>query len=83
MTRAIAAACALVLAGCANFTEEQCRSANWYSLGAQDALIHGLPPQIDQIAHQCGKVGVQVPAQAYMDGWLAGDRERVVQIKPQ
>jgi hypothetical protein len=72
-----------LLTGCANFTEEQCRRANWHSIGEQDALVHGLPPQINQISYQCQKVGVQVPQQAYMDGWLAGDGERTVRIKPQ
>ena len=69
-----------LLAGCANFTEQQCRSANWYDIGEQDALFHGLRPQIHQIAHQCGKVGVEVPEKAYMDGWNAGNRERAVRI---
>jgi hypothetical protein len=69
-----------LLGGCANFTEEQCRSADWYSLGEQDALFHGLRPQIQQIAEQCRKVGVEVPENAYMDGWNTGNRERAVRI---
>jgi hypothetical protein len=81
VTRALAAAlCALVLSSCANFTPEQCRSANGYDLGYQDALLYGLQPQINQIAYQCQKVGVQVPEKDYMDGWTAGDRERAMRI---
>lgn len=73
-TRTLLATCAL-LAGCANYTPEQCRTANWYSLGEQDALLYGLQPQIDQIAYQCQKVGVQVSEKDYMEGWVEGDRE--------
>ena len=72
-------ACAL-LSGCASFTEQECRSANWYYLGEQDALTHGLRPQINQIAHQCQKFGVQVPENQYMAGWDAGNRERAVRL---
>ena len=68
-------ACAL-LAGCTTFTEQECRSSKWYHLGEQDALTHGLQPQIDQIVFQCQKLGVQVPQGEYMAGWTAGDRER-------
>jgi type IV pilus biogenesis protein CpaD/CtpE len=70
-------ACALV-SGCASFTEDQCRTANWYYLGEQDARTHGLQPQIDQIVHQCAKFGVQVPEQQYMRGWYDGDRYRAL-----
>jgi len=72
-------ACAL-LSGCANFSAEQCRAGNWYSLGEQDALIYGLQPQIDVIAHQCQKFGVQVAEKEYMDGWTYGNRERYLRL---
>jgi hypothetical protein len=70
-----------LVAGCANIKADQCRSANWYSIGAQDAYLYGLRPQITAIAHECEKVGVQVPEGAYMDGWRAGDRERAVRTQ--
>lgn len=69
-----------LLAGCANFSPEQCRAGNWYNLGEQDALIYGLQPQIDVIAYQCQKFGVQVPANEYMDGWTSGNRERYLRL---
>jgi len=78
-TSSLLAACAL-LSACANFTPEQCRSANWYSLGEQDALLYGLQPQIHHMAYECQKVGVQVPEKDYMDGWTVGDRERAVRM---
>ena len=82
MTRSIRPlllACAL-LAGCTTFTEQACRSSNWHHLGEQDALTHGLQPQINQIAFQCQKLGVQVPQGEYMAGWTAGDRERKLRL---
>jgi hypothetical protein len=78
-TRRLLFACAL-LAGCTTFTEQDCRSSNWYHLGEQDALTHGLQPQIDQIAFQCQKLGVQVPQAEYMAGWTAGERERKLRL---
>ena len=69
-----------LLAGCSTFTEEDCRTSNWHHLGEQDALTHGLQPQINQIAFQCEKLGVQVPQGEYMAGWTAGDRERKLRL---
>jgi hypothetical protein len=77
--RTLLVAC-LFLGGCANFSEQQCRATSWYSLGEQDALIYGLQPQIDAIAYQCQKFGVQVPAKEYMDGWTYGNRERYLRL---
>jgi hypothetical protein len=65
-----------LLAGCSTFREQDCRTSDWQHLGEQDALTHGLQPQINQIAFQCQKLGVQVPQGEYMAGWTAGERER-------
>ena len=78
-TRRLLFACAL-LAGCTTFTEQDCRTSNWYHLGEQDALTHGLQPQINQIAFQCQELGVQVPESQYMAGWYAGNRERASRL---
>jgi hypothetical protein len=72
-------ACAL-LAGCTPFTEQDCRNSNWQHLGEQDALTHGLQPQINQIAFQCRKLGVQVAEKDYMAGWYEGNRERALRL---
>lgn len=72
-------ACALI-SGCATFTEQDCRTSNWYRLGEQDALTHGLQPQINQIVFQCQKLGVQVPESEYMAGWNAGAHQRAVRL---
>jgi hypothetical protein len=70
-------ACAL-LWGCAGFSENACRSANWHYLGEQDARTHGLQPQINQIVFQCRKFGVQVPETEYMRGWYDGNQQRAL-----
>ena len=71
-------AAAVLLSGCASFTEQECRTANWHYLGEQDARTHGLQPQIHQIVHQCAKFGVQVPENEYMRGWYDGDQQRAL-----
>jgi Protein of unknown function (DUF2799) len=76
-TSFLLAAAALVW-GCAGFTEEGCRTANWYYLGEQDAATHRLQPQISQIVFQCQKFGVQVPEEDYMRGWYDGDQRRAL-----
>jgi hypothetical protein len=70
-------ACTL-LWGCASFTEHDCRTADWYYLGEQDARTHGLQPQINQIVFQCQKFGVQVPEKDYMRGWYDGNQRRAL-----
>jgi hypothetical protein len=79
MMRIVGLAVAL-LAGCVSMSEADCRTADWYYLGEQDARTHGLQPQINQIAFQCQKLGVQVPEQDYMDGWYDGDRQRAARL---
>jgi hypothetical protein len=69
-----------LVAGCSTFTEQDCRSSDWYHLGEQDALTHGLQPQINQIAFQCRKLGVQVAEKDYMAGWYEGNRERALRL---
>lgn len=70
----IALAC-LLAAGCAQMTESQCKSADWYQLGYRDADIYGLRPQVDQYAYQCRSFGVQPAENTYMAGWVDGFRE--------
>ena len=70
-----------LVAGCANYSAEQCSSANWYSIGQQDAYLYGLQPQIHAIEYKCQEFGVRVPEQEYMNGWRAGDRERAMRMQ--
>lgn len=73
-TRLLLLACVLV-SGCASISEQECRSANWYQLGERDALIYGMRPQVDQLAYQCGKFGVQPDEKEYLAGWQVGNWE--------
>ena len=78
-TRAVLLTVAL-LAGCAPMTEPQCRAANWYDTGEQDALTYGLRPRIDQFAYQCSKFGVQPDEKEYLAGWQVGNWERSIRV---
>jgi hypothetical protein len=76
-TASLLIACTL-LWGCAGLTEHDCRTANWYYLGEQDASTHVLQPQINQIVFQCQKFGVTVPEKDYMRGWYDGNQRRAL-----
>lgn len=64
----------LLIAGCASTMESDCRAGNWYGLGERDAMA-GLPPRIDQYAHQCSSLAVQPSEPSYMEGWQVGYTE--------
>jgi len=40
-TRSLLAAAALV-SGCAGFTEQECRTTDWYQRGELDGLVYGM-----------------------------------------
>ena len=65
----------LLLTGCAGMNESQCRNADWYKLGRNDAEIYGLRSQLDQYTKQCAPHGVKPDAPAYQLGWDDGDME--------
>lgn len=63
----------LLVGGCAvaTLTENECRGANWYARGEQDALM-GNRPKIDLYNEQCTRFGAAPSEQDYMAGWAAG-----------
>ena len=63
----------LMLGGCAAaaLTENECRGANWYDRGWNDALM-GIRPQIDGYNERCSRFGAAPSEQEYMNGWAAG-----------
>jgi Protein of unknown function (DUF2799) len=67
--------CAL-LGACAQMSEQECRTTDWYQRGEVDALVYGMRPGIDQYAYQCEKFGVRPDEARYLAGWTEGDRER-------
>lgn len=71
-------AAAALAAGCAQITEPECRTANWYQIGEQDGNIWGMRPRIDQLPYQCSGFGVVAGEKSekdYMTGWVDGYRE--------
>ena len=76
----ISIALAALAAGCAQMTEAQCRSANWYQVGLRDGDVYGLRPQIDQYAHQCRAFGIAAEEPTYMAGWVDGYREYLIRM---
>ena len=66
----------VLCAGCAGIGDADCRGANWYDMGARDALVYGLRPQVDQYAAQCARHGVALAEKEYLAGWIDGQRER-------
>ena len=64
---------ALFVTGCAaqQLTENECRRANWYERGWNDAMM-GNRPQIDRYNQECTRFGAAPGEQDYMNGWAAG-----------
>lgn len=69
-------ASAILSVACAGIGDVDCRSASWYGIGARDALVYGLRPQIDQYAARCAREGIQLAEKDYLAGWVDGERER-------
>jgi uncharacterized protein DUF2799 len=66
----------LAAAGCASMSENECRGANWASLGERDGIT-GNRPRIDQYAYQCSQHQVAASEKDYMEGWWVGNAEFV------
>lgn len=52
-------AIALLLAGCASMSEDQCRNANWEEVGFQDGLRGRSAQRLAAYREDCGKIGVK------------------------
>ena len=64
-------ACA-VLSGCAAMSDNECRTANWYEAGRNDARL-GNRPSFGTHAARCA--GQQPSEQEYLAGWAIGYSE--------
>lgn len=73
--RSIIVACSLALAGCASMNAEDCRSTDWYNLGARDGFTGG-PSLIDRYTAQCSAHGVRPDAARYAEGAKDGQLQR-------
>ncbi|MHA1525037.1 MAG: DUF2799 domain-containing protein [Alphaproteobacteria bacterium] len=66
------AAIALVLAGCATLSTEECQRGDWHAIGQTDGAA-GLPmSQIDKHTRACRKAGVAPNVATYSAGRQAG-----------
>ena len=59
----------LILGGCATLNESECIQANWYDMGAEDALDGRTIDRHFDYAEDCSEYGVAVNAEAYRAGW--------------
>ena len=67
------AALALLLSGCASMTPEQCRVADWYQVGIEDASAgRAAQSQLGDYAKDCAEVGVRPDAVRFQQGWEVG-----------
>jgi hypothetical protein len=62
---------ALLLAGCAGMSEADCRKADWYALGYNDARAR-ITPQARILGRQCEGYGVKIDQARYEQGWREG-----------
>lgn len=68
-------AAALLTAGCASMSEEECRQANWYQQGMREALDGHSKNRLQEDREACAKVGVVPNVAQYMDGYDKGIRQ--------
>ncbi len=74
ITLATLIAALLSLAGCATMNEDECRSADWYSVGFEDGA-HGRPiSYVGNHREACAEYGISPQADRYQDGWNEGIR---------
>lgn len=60
------------LQGCASLSQDECRSADWYSIGYEDGLRGHTPIRISDHRKACASHGVAPDLTRYNDGRKAG-----------
>jgi hypothetical protein len=71
---AAAAGAAILLAGCATVSREQCEAGDWPEIGKAHAL-QGFPAsRLEKVVEDCGRHSISVDTDAYMQGWGMGVR---------
>lgn len=65
---------AILLAGCATVSREQCEAGDWQALGKAHALQGHSESRLKTVVEDCGRYSIPVDADAYMDGWRSGVR---------
>lgn len=72
LTRLAPLAAALVLAGCATMSAEECRTTNWRDQGYRDALAGQPRSHLGDIREACAEAGVRPSEPMYWEGWNQG-----------
>ena len=63
------------LAGCSTMDADECRVANWGSLGHADSSKGREPEMASKRANACAEHGFRIDMQAYQRGWAEGLKE--------
>jgi hypothetical protein len=63
------------LSGCASMSQEECRLADWYTVGYEDGVRGNSGDRIGQHREACAEHGIAPDFQAYQSGREAGLRE--------
>ena len=66
---------AVLFAGCSTMDADECRTANWASLGYADSSKGKESAMSSKRAEACGKHGYRMDMQAYQRGWNEGLQE--------
>lgn len=65
-------AAALALAACATLDESECRTADWFQLGARDGVDGAARTRIEDHRKACGEFGLPTDDAAWFQGYEAG-----------
>lgn len=71
----ITLACLALLCGCSTLSEQECRSADWYQLGAKDGQQGEPANLLDEHKESCKSYGVRPDESRYLEGREAGLKE--------
>ncbi|MBV5316513.1 MAG: DUF2799 domain-containing protein [Desulfobulbaceae bacterium] len=63
---------ALLLAGCATLSREQCQRGDWFGLGITDGQNGQPASRLDQHSRACSEHGIHVDNQQYLNGRAQG-----------
>jgi len=77
----LALSAAVVLAGCAAMSQEECRTADWGEQGMRDALDGYPRSRLADIREACAKAGVAPIESLYWNGWNAGIAHRIAVLE--
>jgi hypothetical protein len=67
-----AVAVALLLGSCATLDESECRSADWFQLGARDGADGSARSRIEEHRKACAEFGLAADDAAWFEGYEAG-----------